>query len=69
MHCQILLAKLLKSLQKNDEPLTMGVKHHCQFNSCDCQVKNDSLIQIASGPGEPTPVLGGSSIFVMISAF
>ncbi len=68
MHCQILLAKLLKSLPKNDDPLTMGVKHHCQFDSYDCQVKNDILIQFASGPGEPTPVLGGSLIFVMISA-
>ncbi len=69
MHCQILLAKLLKSLPKNDDPLTMGVKHHRQFDSYDCQVENDSLIQIASGPSEPTLVLGGSLIFVMISAF
>ncbi len=53
MHCQILLAKVLKSLPKNHDPLTMGVKHHCQFDSCDCQVKNDSLIQFAS---EPAPV-------------
>ncbi len=52
MHCQILLAKLLKSLPNNDDPLTMGVKHHCQFGRYDCEVKNDSLIQFASGPGE-----------------
>lgn len=46
-------SKTIEKFAKNDDPLTMGVKHHCQFDSCDCQVKNDCLIQFAS---EPAPV-------------